>query len=63
MFFTSGDVYYALTTAGMTCVFAGLGLCLAEVPRPARMAGGWGLMLAGLATIAAPALGVVGRLL
>jgi len=55
MFFTTGDVFWSLATAGLTLFFAGLGLLLGERAGARRLVAGGAAMAAGLAAIAAPA--------
>jgi hypothetical protein len=55
MFFTTGDVFWSLATAGLTLFFAGVGLLVGErADWPLRVAGG-AAMAAGLVAIAVPA--------
>jgi hypothetical protein len=57
MLVTSGDIYIALVTGGLTAAFMGVGLVAAASPR-LRVSGG-GLLAAGIGTILSPMFGVV----
>ena len=61
MIFTSGDMYFTLSTAGITIAFAGVGVAITRSRR--RRLLGAALYAAGLTTIAAPAFGLVDALM
>ena len=60
MIVTSGDLFFALITGGVAAVFAGIAFAIAERHKPLPATA---LIGGGLATIVAPALGVIGTLM
>lgn len=61
MIFTSGDLYFTLSTVGITIVSVGIGMAITRSRR--RRLLGAALYVAGLATLAAPAFGAVHALM
>jgi len=61
MNFTSGDLYFTISTVGITIAFVGVGMAIA-CSRRRRVLGGV-LYAVGLALIGAPTVGLVGALM
>jgi hypothetical protein len=61
MDFTSGDLYFTISTGGIVIAFVGVGMAIAQSRRK-RLLGGL-LYALGLALIGAPTVGLVGALM